>query len=84
VKIDRSFICDIVQNGQDRDLVTSIVEMAHILDLDVIVEGVEDAQQRDVLAEIGCEMIQGYFYSEGVPAERVPEIVKNGFPGMRA
>jgi len=81
VKIDRSFVQSIVDNAQDRALVESIIAMAHVLGLDVIIEGVEDAGQWAVLTEMGCEMIQGYFYCAGVPPERAPEVVANGFAG---
>ena len=43
--------------------------------LAVVVEGVEDAAQRDLLSEMGCDTIQGFLYSEGVSAERVPEVL---------
>ena len=82
VKIDRSFVQSIVDNAQDRALVDSIISMAHVLGLDVIIEGVEDEGQWAVLCEMGCEMIQGYFYCAGVPADRVPEIVEKGFAGF--
>ena len=72
---------DIVDNAQDRALVDSIISMAHVLGLDVIIEGVEDERQRAVLSDLGCEMIQGYFYSAGVSADRVPKILEDGFAG---
>jgi EAL domain-containing protein (putative c-di-GMP-specific phosphodiesterase class I) len=75
VKIDRSFILDIVDSEQDRALVRSIMNMAKVLGLTVIVEGVEEAAQCDLLAEMDCDLIQGFVYSEGVSAERVPEIL---------
>ena len=84
VKIDRSFVRDIVDNAQDRALVDSIIAMAHILGLDVIIEGVEDESQAKVLGEMGCEAIQGYYYCPGVPAERVPEVMGKGFSGFKA
>jgi len=84
VKIDRSFVQNIVDDAQDRALVVAIISMAHVLGLDVIIEGVEDQDQWAVLSEIGCEMIQGYFYCAGVPADRVSEIVATGFAGSTA
>ena len=81
VKIDRSFILDIVESEQDRALVRSIITMAKVLDLAVVVEGVEEAAQCDLLADMECDLIQGFLYSEGVSAERVPEIlnrIENG------
>jgi len=81
MKIDRSFIVDIVENGQDRALAHSIISMAKVLGLAVVVEGVEDAAQRDLLSDMGCDLIQGFLYSEGVPAEQIPEVldrIENG------
>ena len=75
MKIDRSFVVDIVENEQDRALVLSIISMAKVLGLAVVVEGVEDAAQRDLLSEMGCDTIQGFLYSEGISAERVPEVL---------
>ena len=75
MKIDRSFILDIVENEQDRSLVRSIISMAKVLGLAVVVEGVESPAQRDLLSEMGCDLIQGFLYSEGVPAEQVPEVL---------
>ena len=49
--------------------------MAKVLGLAVVVEGVEDAAQRDLLSEMGCDLIQGFLYSEGIPAEKVPEVL---------
>lgn len=75
MKIDRSFILDIVDNEQDRALVRAIISIAKVLGLEVVVEGVEDEAQCDLLAEMGCDLIQGFLYSEGVAAEEVPEIL---------
>jgi predicted signal transduction protein with EAL and GGDEF domain len=75
MKIDRSFVVDIVENEQDRSFVRSIISMAKVLGLAVVVEGVEETAQRDLLSEMGCDLIQGFLYSEGVAAEEVPEIL---------
>jgi len=83
MKIDRSFVVDIVENEQDRALVLSIISMAKVLGLAIVVEGVEEAAQRDLLSEMGCDIIQGFLYSEGVSAEQVPEVLDriNNAPG---
>lgn len=69
LKIDRSFINDLTTDQKDRALADAIVAMAHKLGLQVIAEGVETQAQRDHLAEVGCDFIQGWFYSKAVPAE---------------
>jgi diguanylate cyclase (GGDEF)-like protein len=80
MKIDRCFVHSIARNSRDRAFVESILSMANVLGLDVVVEGVEEAAQRDVLHAMGCTMIQGWFYSKGVPADQVAEMVAQGFP----
>ena len=63
VKIDKSFVRNVVTNVQDATLVRSIVRLAHDLNLGVIAEGVETTEQHAFLQEIGCEKFQGYFFS---------------------
>jgi diguanylate cyclase (GGDEF)-like protein len=69
LKIDRSFVCDLETNADDRAITEAIVMMAHRLGLKVIAEGVETAGQYELLAAIGCEYIQGYFYAKPMPIE---------------
>jgi len=68
LKIDRSFVSRIATNEDDAALVGSIVSMAKVLRLRVIVEGVETEEQRDCLEELGCDEIQGFFFSAALPA----------------
>jgi diguanylate cyclase (GGDEF)-like protein len=64
VKIDRSFIADLVHGGgDDRAVVRSIIDLAGALSLRSIAEGVETQEQADVLAELGCDAIQGWHVS---------------------
>ena len=55
IKIDRSFIANVDRSTQDATIVTAIVAMAHALDLEVVAEGVERSEQRDVLRGLGCD-----------------------------
>ncbi len=68
LKIDRSFINDLTTDQKDRALADAIVVMAQKLGLKVIAEGVETQAQRDHLAEVGCDYIQGWYYGKAVPA----------------
>jgi diguanylate cyclase (GGDEF)-like protein len=63
VKIDRSFIGNIVADERDRRIVAAVVDLAHGLGLRVVVEGVETADMSEVVAELGCDIGQGYWYS---------------------
>ena len=67
LKIDQSFVRDLVGDSSDQAIVLTIISMARSLKLDVIAEGVETADQRDLLAELGCRDYQGYLYSRPLP-----------------
>jgi len=67
LKIDRTFVWDLEDSDRDRNLVASIVTLAHNLDIKVVAEGVENRNQVDALREMGCEEIQGFIFSRPVP-----------------
>lgn len=69
LKIDRSFVRDLETDPGDRAIAEAIVAMAHRLGLKVIAEGVETEGQRDLLAAVGCEYVQGYLYAKPMPVE---------------
>jgi diguanylate cyclase (GGDEF)-like protein/PAS domain S-box-containing protein len=66
VKIDKTFIDDMVSDPQQHALISGIISLAHTLNLTVIAEGIETGRHRDALAELGCPLGQGYFYSSPV------------------
>lgn len=68
LKIDRSFIQDIETSNKAIDLVHHVVEIAKVLDQDVVAEGVETSGQLEILREIGCQFIQGYFIARPLPS----------------
>ncbi|MEJ6077542.1 EAL domain-containing protein [Vibrio sp. 1-Bac 57] len=68
LKIDRSFINGITLNDEDRNLVKAAIAMAHSLGLVVVAEGVEMHQQLLILEELGCDFVQGYYFSKPIPA----------------
>src|SRR5690606_4208430 len=61
VKIDRSFVADVLRDPDDLALTTAIIAMAHSLGITVVAEGVEKEGQYDVLRERGCDLAQGYW-----------------------
>ena len=69
IKIDRVFIAGLGQNKTDEILVRALIQMAHALHIEVIAEGVETAEQRACLQELGCDSMQGYLLSRPVTAE---------------
>lgn len=66
LKIDRSFVRDVLVDGNDASIAKMIVALAHSLDLEVIAEGIETVGQRDFLAGLGCRHFQGYLYSRAL------------------
>jgi EAL domain-containing protein (putative c-di-GMP-specific phosphodiesterase class I) len=67
MKIDKSFVLDMVNNKDCAVIVNSIIDLGHNLGLKVIAEGVEDLRTWRVLAEKGCDYAQGYFMSKALP-----------------
>jgi diguanylate cyclase (GGDEF)-like protein len=71
LKIDRSFVADIVTNPSNAAITTAIIDMAHSLNIKVIAEGVETAEQYAFLHARGCDEIQGYYFSAPLSAKEV-------------
>lgn len=68
IKIDQSFVRHLIPDSTDLALCKAIIVMAHALGMQVIAEGVETAQQRDLLKDAGCDFGQGYFFAKPMPA----------------
>ena len=82
LKIDRSFVIGLAA-GEDDALVRSIIDLAHNLRLSVIAEGVETAEVRDLLLELGCDAAQGHYISRPAPAAVIAEWMANNSPPPR-
>lgn len=76
VKIDRSFVKDTTSSRDAATLVEAIIAMAHALNLTIIAEGVETAEQLALLRDLGCDMIQGYVFSPPLPADDITALLK--------
>lgn len=74
IKIDKSFVDDLLKSESSKRLVSSIISMSHILGLEVIAEGVETEEQLSFLQSKGCYEIQGYYFSKPLP---LPEFVES-------
>ena len=70
LKIDRSFVIALNRGGRERDIVGAIISLAKSLDMDVVAEGVETVDQRDLLKSLGCKYGQGYLFSRPLDADR--------------
>ena len=75
LKIDQSFVSDVVTNSADRGIVKAVVAMAHGLNLNVIAEGVETKEQFAYLRDSGCDAMQGYWFSRPLPVEQVDALL---------
>ena len=76
LKIDRAFIGEMDRNPEDQTIVKAILAMAGALNIKVVAEGVERAEQRDLLKEFGCHQAQGFFFSRPVPAEEFARLLE--------
>ena len=72
LKIDQSFVHDVLTDPSDAVIARTIVALGHSLGLTVIAEGVETIAQAEFLAEIGCDAFQGYYYGRPAPAAAIP------------
>jgi len=71
IKIDRSFVSAAIAREQDEAIVRATIELAHNLGLEVVAEGVEKRAVMERLAELGCDLAQGYYLSRPVPPEEL-------------
>ncbi|GGQ15309.1 EAL domain-containing protein [Shewanella litoralis] len=76
LKIDRSFLIHIDQNQADQAIVSSIIELARNLSLEVIAEGVETPEQLAQVVQRGCHIIQGYYFAKPMPKAELEQHMK--------
>lgn len=77
LKIDKAFTFDVNKSANGDKLMASIVSMAHALDLEVVAEGIEEKYQADFIIGLGCEYLQGYYFSRPIPQENVADLLKS-------
>jgi EAL domain-containing protein (putative c-di-GMP-specific phosphodiesterase class I) len=77
LKIDRSFVRDVLTDPNDAAIARTILQLAQSLDLDVVAEGVETEEQRAFLQEIGCHTLQGYFIAKPLTVEALEHWLMN-------
>ena len=76
LKIDRSFIQHITSLDEKQAVVDAIIQMSHRLNMKVVAEGVEQAQQVDILRKMDCDMIQGFYYSKPLPMHELLDFLE--------
>jgi diguanylate cyclase (GGDEF)-like protein len=75
LKIDRSFVSDVVTSSEDAAIATTIMFMAKCLDMDAIAEGVESEAQKDFLSSIDCRLMQGFYFARPLSAQDVSAFI---------
>lgn len=71
LKIDMSFVRDLLRDPESASIVNAIIQMARGLELRTIAEGVEELGQYDLLREMGCDFVQGYYKARPTPADEI-------------
>ena len=78
LKIDRSFVSDLVRNDSDAVIVRSTIDLGHNLGMEVVAEGVENPDTRQLLTQYGCDFGQGYLFSPALPPSDAALRVRRG------
>jgi diguanylate cyclase (GGDEF)-like protein/PAS domain S-box-containing protein len=76
LKVDRSFICDIPRDTEDKAITEAIIAMGKTLGLTLVAEGVETAEQVEFLREHACDEMQGYYFSKPIDADAFAELLR--------
>ncbi|MGR9045875.1 MAG: putative bifunctional diguanylate cyclase/phosphodiesterase, partial [Gammaproteobacteria bacterium] len=79
LKIDRTFVHDVLFNPQTPVLLGTIIGLANAMDYCLVAEGVETIAQAMVMSGLGCQTIQGYYFSKPVPANEIPSLIATDF-----
>ncbi len=77
LKIDRAFIRDLPADRGDVAIVSAVVALGHAMGLRVVAEGVETAEQAALVARLGCDELQGYYYAKPMPPSRLERVLGN-------
>jgi EAL domain-containing protein (putative c-di-GMP-specific phosphodiesterase class I) len=79
LEVDQSFTAQLTGGHEDLAFFTAIVTMAHAIGMRVVAEGVETAQQLQILQELRCDEVQGYYVSRPVPPEAAAQLLRKRF-----
>ena len=80
LKIDRSFVAGIGRDHEDEAIVDMVLSLGRALGLQVVAEGVETADQLDRLRQLGCDLMQGYYYGKPMPPEKIEDFLRQRQP----
>jgi EAL domain-containing protein (putative c-di-GMP-specific phosphodiesterase class I) len=80
VKLDKSFVLNMTGDADDAAIVRSTIELAHNLGLQLVAEGVEDQETLELLATLGCDLVQGYHLARPMPANELANLQRHPGP----
>ena len=85
LKIDRSFVSDAITNKGDQEIIKTIIAMARNLNIHAVAEGVETREQENLLANYGCDHMQGFLFAHPLPVDQFKDLLEqqNGLPAHR-
>jgi len=75
IKIDRAFVRNIATQENARNIVKTVIDLCRNLKFDCVVEGVETAEQAEIIGELGCSTMQGYFFAKPMPQGEVDAFI---------
>ena len=81
VKIDKGFVADMNHDPASHAIVSSVIELAHLLGMTVVAEGVETIEQRDQLASLGCDNCQGFYFARPMSSDDLDALMRGPRPG---
>jgi diguanylate cyclase (GGDEF)-like protein/PAS domain S-box-containing protein len=82
IKIDQSFVKEMVRNGSDAEIVSATINLAHNLGRQVVAEGIEDRETWDMLRDLGCDLGQGYYLSKPLPPDELSRWLSESKMGL--
>ncbi len=80
IKIDRGFIRNIATQENARNIVKTVIDLCRNLKFECVVEGVETAEQAEIIGLLGCSTMQGYFFAKPMPKSEVEAFIANHYP----
>ncbi len=80
LKIDRSFVCEMTNNADDAAIVGAIISLGRSMKREIVAEGVETLEQAHLLHQLGCEVMQGFYFSRPVPAAALEPLLLESDP----
>ena len=77
LKIDKTFVDKMFKSEEDKDFIKLIISMGHVLHTEVLAEGVEDAKEKEMLIEWGCDLVQGYLTGKPMEFDNAMKVINN-------